>query len=267
MVKKFDKQKYQVEYWKKNKLKLKKYQKEYRKKNKEILKKKGKIYQKKNRLKIKTTKKKYYQKNVKEILKKKKIYRNVPKNIERQKKYMKEYSIKNRDNKKKYNTSYYIKNKDKIIEQVSSYYKKNKSHLIKKGYQLQKKKTEQDPIFRLLRNLRRRVSVALERVQTRKQTNTYELIGCSVQYLVKHIESQFLQGMSWKNRKDWHIDHIVPVNYFVQNFDIKLLEVQKVCFNYRNLRPLWSKENLGRSKLEFGKISTDYKVMINSLKV
>lgn len=29
-----------------------------------------------------------------------------------------------------------------------------------------------------------------------------------------HIENLFLEGMSWDNHGEWHIDHIIPVSRF-----------------------------------------------------
>jgi hypothetical protein len=48
--------------------------------------------------------------------------------------------------------------------------------------------------------------------------------------------------MSWENhgRGGWHIDHIVPCALF----DLTRPEQQKSCFNYKNLQPLWEKDNL-----------------------
>ena len=68
------------------------------------------------------------------------------------------------------------------------------------------------------------------------------LIGCSLEELKKHLESQFKPGMSWKNRgrNGWHIDHIKPC----ASFDLSKSEEQHKCFHYSNLQPLWAKENL-----------------------
>ena len=50
--------------------------------------------------------------------------------------------------------------------------------------------------------------------------------------------------MSWDNYGEWHVDHIIPIDYFLKNHDFNDVEIQKECFNYKNLQPLWSLENL-----------------------
>src|SRR3546814_3330220 len=37
------------------------------------------------------------------------------------------------------------------------------------------------------------------------------LVGYTVADLMAHLERQFLPGMSWDNRGEWHIDHIRPL--------------------------------------------------------
>ena len=48
--------------------------------------------------------------------------------------------------------------------------------------------------------------------------------------------------MTWENRgiDGWHIDHYVPISYF----DMSKEEDRFICWNYRNLRPLWGDENI-----------------------
>jgi hypothetical protein len=50
----------------------------------------------------------------------------------------------------------------------------------------------------------------------------------------------FTEGMSWDNYGEWHIDHILPCS----SFDLADIEQQKICFNYKNLQPLWAEDNL-----------------------
>ena len=51
----------------------------------------------------------------------------------------------------------------------------------------------------------------------KKATKTYALLGYTEKELIAHIEAQFTAGMSWDNRASFHIDHIVPVSWFVAN--------------------------------------------------
>jgi len=73
-----------------------------------------------------------------------------------------------------------------------------------------------------------------------KAARTTELLGCSIEYLKVHLESQFQFGMSWDNYGDWHIDHKVPC----AKFDLSSPEQQMACFHYSNLQPLWMIDNV-----------------------
>ena len=73
-----------------------------------------------------------------------------------------------------------------------------------------------------------------------KSGHTIDLLGCSIDQLKNHLENQFKPGMSWSNYGKWHIDHIRPC----ASFDMRNPKDQKVCFNYKNLQPLWAIQNL-----------------------
>jgi hypothetical protein len=84
-----------------------------------------------------------------------------------------------------------------------------------------------------------------------KNKNHYRQdIGCTVQELVDHLESQFVDGMNWENygsgengdhRDSWHVDHIVPLSKFEGKYPN----------HYSNLQPLWAEDNMLKSdKLE-----------------
>ena len=68
------------------------------------------------------------------------------------------------------------------------------------------------------------------------------LVGYTAQDLIKHIESQFVDGMNWENRHRWHIDHIIPVSAF--NFTEPEHIDFKRCWALENLQPLWAKDNM-----------------------
>jgi len=93
--------------------------------------------------------------------------------------------------------------------------------------------------YRVMDNLRSRLNSALKRRNLVKLETTIKLVGCPMPELIKYLENKFKPGMSWKNRKTWHIDHIIPCI----SFDLSKLEQQKKCFHYTNLQPLWPTEN------------------------
>ncbi len=76
--------------------------------------------------------------------------------------------------------------------------------------------------------------------------HTEMFIGCSFAELKIHVERQFTKGMTWENRDQWHIDHIIPLSTAKTEEDVIRLN------HYTNLRPLWAKDNLAKSdKVEF----------------
>ncbi|RYF14169.1 MAG: hypothetical protein EOO77_14625 [Oxalobacteraceae bacterium] len=84
----------------------------------------------------------------------------------------------------------------------------------------------------------------LKQVGKNKTRATMELVGCSKEQLVQHIEQQFQQGMSWQNHGNgphkWNVDHIIPCSAF----DFTSEEEQDKCFHYSNLQPLWFIDNM-----------------------
>lgn len=75
-----------------------------------------------------------------------------------------------------------------------------------------------------------------------------QLVGYTVEQLKRHLERQFLKGMTWDNYGPaWHIDHIIPVAAFsVQSAGD---EEFRHCWALTNLRPLWAKDNLRKRAL------------------
>jgi len=102
-----------------------------------------------------------------------------------------------------------------------------------------------DPQYRLARGLRRQLSDALKRRGARKFGRTFELVGCSPAELRAYLEARFLPGMTWENRRAWHIDHILPL----ASFDLTRPKEQRRAFHFTNLQPLWGRDNLRKSDL------------------
>ena len=195
----------------KGKLAIKKAQQKYFKseKGKEVLKKWGK----KNKKKISEYKKKYY---------------GTDKWIDYRKEYNKKYresvagKSSNKKSQKKYLSS--VKGRKAISRGAKNYYEKNKNN----------------PDFKLIRNLRKRLSIFLKSKGMKKNSRMVELLGCSKSFLKDYLENKFKNGMSWENYGKWHVDHIYPLSRFNFNNPNSL---KKAC-HYSNLQPLWAEENI-----------------------
>jgi hypothetical protein len=88
---------------------------------------------------------------------------------------------------------------------------------------------------RVASSLRYRLYVAIK-----KWSYIKDLTSCTTRWLVKWLEIQFKNDMSWENYgKIWHIDHIRPC----ASFDLISEEQQKECFHWSNLQPLYAWEN------------------------
>jgi hypothetical protein len=135
---------------------------------------------------------------------------------------------------------WYEKNKSSMLIQKKEYYRINKQKILlcHKAYERMKLKT--DPIFRLQKNLRRRLNLALKDVF--KDETTMKLIGCNLIELKTHLQNSFKEGMSWENYGKWHIDHIKPIS----SFNLKNPKNQKLAMHYTNLQPLWAKDNMSK---------------------
>jgi len=67
------------------------------------------------------------------------------------------------------------------------------------------------------------------------------ILGYTINDLKRHLESLFVEGMSWNNFGEWHIDHIIPKSFF-QYEKPEDVEFQ-YCWSLDNLQPLWAIDN------------------------
>ena len=169
--------------------------------------------------------------------------RNYYKNIEKQKERHFKYNKQNKEKISEYMRVYYLKNSKKINVRNNKYKYTHK----KERNQHLKQKRKIDVRFKILTNLRHRLNISV--INGNKSTSTKKLLGCTVEFLKKHLELQFKDNMSWdnygrkKNIKCWEIDHIQPC----ASFNFTKVKEQRKCFNYKNLQPLWAKDNLIKS--------------------
>lgn len=222
------------EYYLKNREKLLAHYKAYREANKELIaerkkadfekhrekrKEKQKEWRLKNAEKLKADKRAFFQKNKEKIYEARKASAWTGK--------AKEYSAKYRE-----------RNKEKLAQSAKRWVEENRE----KVRAAKKRHSDSSVQCQIGKKLRVRIRGVLRRAKGEKAYATMRLVGCDIQFLIKHLESLFQPGMNWENcgRGGWHIDHIKPCIHF----DLTKESEQLKCFHYTNLQPLWESENL-----------------------
>lgn len=148
--------------------------------------------------------------------------------------------------------NHYLKNREKVIAESRKYRRLNKETIAIKDRIRKRLYYKTSVQFKLRNILRRRLFGCLRKGLYKKTGKTLNILGCSISFLIEHLEKQFKEGMTWQNygRYGWHIDHIRPCS----SFDLSLPEEQQKCFHYSNLQPLWAKDNLEKGcKYEISK--------------
>lgn len=118
------------------------------------------------------------------------------------------------------------------------------------SYKARKQNGQIDAYFKnnLNARIRRALRADIQRqLKRNKKTGSHiNDLGCSVDELKKHIESQFQSGMTWENwgLRGWHIDHIKPLCSFNLSDRNEFLQ----AVHYTNLQPMWWNENLSKKR-------------------
>ncbi len=199
-------------------------------------------YQKrKDSPKFKEYRAKWYSENREEINKKNKKYREIN-------------SDKLAIDKKRY----YQNNKEKILQQRKESYEKNKElirgnkeklNLYKKEWRNRNKeslsskikdKKKNNPLYKLSDSIRTLIWISTNKIGYTKSSKTSEILGCSFENFKSHIESLFIEDMSWDNHGEWHLDHKTPISWAKTEDEVYKLN------HYTNFQPLWSKDNLSK---------------------
>jgi len=147
--------------------------------------------------------------------------------------------------------------RSKINQRNKVWQEKNQEHMIEqrkksrpRAAKYEREKTKNDPIYRMAKSLRARMRGLIKRnlkagIEITKTATTQKNLGCSFKKFKKYMESKWSPNMSWKNygSRGWHIDHIIPAGII----DLTLRENEQFVCNYKNLQPLWAKDNLKKN--------------------
>jgi hypothetical protein len=194
----------------------------------------------------------YYKNNKKEISNKNKERYNSNKeryNENRRRKYNDDDNIRKEISKK--GKEYRLENKDKVNESKKKYYENNKEYIRewKKNYynlikdlpeykeKRNKNMSEWSSKNKHIVAWRNSLKRVIYYLNIEKCNKTIDILGYSADEFRIDIESKFLDGMTWDNWGEWHIDHIIPVSKFDKDTH------PSVVNSLSNLQPLWAKDN------------------------
>lgn len=121
---------------------------------------------------------------------------------------------------------------------IAEYQRARKEARNESNRRRRKERVRSDPLYGMASVVRASVGRAFHQANYKKDSTAAQLIGCTWPELKRHIEQQFLKGMTWENRGSvWHVDHILPLAGATTKEDLRAL-----C-HFTNLRPLWSLDN------------------------
>lgn len=155
--------------------------------------------------------------------------------------YLRKYASDRKELRKIKGKQYREKNKEIVSERKKIYYLNNKEKIREYKKKWETDKRNNDILFRLKQQVRHRLGMFLKTNKMKKNNKTFNIIGCDPEFLKEHLENQFVSGMTWENRSEWHIDHIIPLSS-AKNEE----EIYKLC-HYTNLQPLWAEDNLKKN--------------------
>ena len=151
------------------------------------------------------------------------------------------------------NNSEDYKNKKKEYqksEKYKEYRRKISSYEINlaKRRKMNRFKYRNDELYRMNVILRTSLRRVLRMTKQGKTGRSSRILGYDAFELKERLESQFKDGMNWRNHGEWHVDHIVPVTMYIE------LGVTdpSVINALDNLQPLWAEENLKKGNRHVG---------------
>lgn len=173
-----------------------------------------KVYKLKNKKIIALKSKEFRDNNKEYVARKKKLYNS------RNKEKRKAHYEKTKDDFAEYRRLYRLENKEKIAKSV-------------------KRWRDNNPLNVFTRRSLERIEKAKSKI---KIIIAETEIGYTQQEFIEHIESLFEEGMTWCKRSEWHIDHIIPLSWWLNNGidDVSIINALV------NLQPLWAKDNFNK---------------------
>lgn len=187
----------------------------------------------------------HYEKNHKKELARRKT--NYHANREKELAYHRELRKRNPEPLRQRNRDFYRNNKA-LSKQMTNAWRAAHPEIVKataKKYLprkllLRKLRIAKNPSLKIKEACRASVYRMLKESGIEKQHKTFELVGCTPDFLKGFIEARFTGIMSWSNYGiAWQLDHVIPLASFDLTDPVQL----KTAFHYSNCQPLGVLEN------------------------
>jgi hypothetical protein len=175
-------------------------------------------------------------------------------------KYRREYRAKNPELSKEKSKIEYYNNKEKRNASARLWKEKNKDYLKiwgenhrnkdrerynrlaqinrekhREAYNLRAREKSKLPLEKVKWRIRNNIFKALKNKQFPKTGSTEKILGCTYDFFIQYIESQFKKEMNWGNI---HLDHIKPMASAKTEKEVYDLNY------YTNFQPLFIKDNI-----------------------
>lgn len=166
---------------------------------------------------------------------------------EKNRRWKREWAERNRESLRKASRAYYRANKSKIkqwhLEHKEEYTEARKERK-KNDYGLVRRDSLYSQVNKLIRGYKAGKKLHHSKLE--------DVLGCTKQEFIQHLESTLPKGRSIK--KDYgrgldkyQVDHIIPCSLY----DLTDESEVKMCFNWRNMRLVTARVNLGRSRCNY----------------
>lgn len=165
----------------------------------------------------------------------------TPEQIEETKRKQREYYLAHKEEMNRQSREYRLANKEKLRLYQLEYQRKNRQQITEQ----QREYIEANPARKIIVSFGSRIRELCKRWSLESKGGFSKYLEADGAVYAKHIESQFVDGMSWENRGvEWEVDHIVPSSLLAMFYGREDLLGEKAINQLCNIRPLKWEENL-----------------------
>lgn len=161
----------------------------------------------------------------------------------------KQWAIKNKERVKQ-NHFNWRKDNIRYKEKISKSQKENRIKINAYKLSWHHNKYASDPLYKLKCRTRFLLKRSFDELKKNKSTGTLNALGYSYDDLVKHLNKGEYTITDYLNRSDLHIDHIIPMNYFVKLASLSpnadAIDIISKANSLDNLRIITEEQNLSK---------------------